>query len=209
MNKEPLFIANSNMPDEIKRTRIFRGFYVTNPHLVFFIFTPLAVVMALFSVFYFKIPLIEILIAAALSVPVWTIFEYCMHRFLFHFESENSFMKKFLYTVHHGHHDYPNDNRLMLVSPAISLTSYAAILGLVYLAFGMIAIPFMAGFAICYMFYDWLHYASHNYNFKTPVFQKLKKHHLRHHYRDDTKNFGFTSFVCDTFFKTIHRALEK
>src|ERR1700737_2715733 len=34
----------------------------------------------------------------------WTFFEYLMHRFAFHWESENEREKKFIYVLHGNHH---------------------------------------------------------------------------------------------------------
>ncbi len=202
MNKEKLFLSNKNMPEEIIGKKVFPGFYIYNPHIPFYLYTPITIGMILLSIFYVQIVWWKILIGFLSAVAFWTIFEYMMHRFFFHWEPKGKFWKKLLYTIHHGHHDYPNDSRLMLVGPIVSLPAFLIIWALVYLVVGHHAHSFMAGMASCYMFYDWLHYASHNYNFKNSFFQKLKIHHMRHHYENNDKNFAFTTLIWDIIMKT-------
>ncbi len=202
MNKEKLFISNKNMPEDILAKRVFLWFYTFNPHVVFWVYAPLAFFILIYSYYFTDISLPGMLLGFSVAIAFWTLFEYSMHRFVFHWESDRPLLNKILYTVHHGHHEYPNDSRLMLVAPFISLFAFVLIYGLVYLIAGIYAHPFMGGMAICYMFYDWLHYASHHYNFKNPIFQKLKIHHMRHHYEDNERNFGFTSVLWDVIMDT-------
>ncbi len=203
MKKEKLFLSNKNMPEKIMEEEVFPGFYITQPHLPFLVFTPIALIMLGIALFYIQMPIKNILIGLGASLLFWPVFEYFMHRYLFHWEPKSAFGKKFIYTIHSGHHDYPNDNRLMLVGPIVSVPAFLMIWGLVYLIAGHYTHPFMAGVATCYMFYDWLHYASHNYNFKNKIFQNLKTHHMRHHYEDNEKNFAFTTLIWDIIMRTL------
>ncbi len=202
MNKEKLFLSNKDMPKERMDNEVFSFFYVLNPHIPFYVFTPIAIAMLALSI-YCGLNVLGIIMGFMVALAFWTVFEYSMHRYFFHWESEQSFFKKMMYTIHHGHHDYPNDKRLMLVHPIISVAAYLGIWGIAFLLAGHYAHPFMMGLAVCYMFYDWLHYASHNYNYNSPFFQKLKMHHLHHHYTDHDKNFGFTTFIWDYIMKTL------
>jgi sterol desaturase/sphingolipid hydroxylase (fatty acid hydroxylase superfamily) len=202
MPKQKLFIGSKDMPDEKMNREIFTWFYVFNPHIVFYVYTPVAVALLAYSFLGTSLVWWEILLGIGASMAFWTVFEYSMHRYAFHWEPQAPFWKKMTYTAHHGHHEYPNDNRLMLVSPFISLAAFVIIWGLVYLVAGHYAHPFMGGVATCYMFYDWLHYASHNYNFDNRIFQILKAHHMRHHYEDNEKNYGFTTVTWDYILRT-------
>ena len=200
-----LFLSNKNMPEEKMEKDVFPGFYVLNPHIPFYLYTPISIGMLLLAVFYAHLLWWQILIGIGASFIFWPVFEYCMHRYLFHWESTTAFGKKFVYTVHRGHHDYPNDPRLMLVGPIISLPAFLAFWGIAYLLAGNYAHPFMAGLGVCYMFYDWLHYASHNYNFNNSFFQTMKTHHMRHHYENNEKNFAFTTLFWDIIMNTLLR----
>ncbi len=202
MAHQKLFLSNKDMPDELLEEKTFGGFYITNPHIPFYLFTP--IVLTMFGIALFASHLLwwEILGGIFASMAFWTVFEYTMHRYFFHWEPTGKFWKKFLYTIHHGHHDYPNDKRMMLVGPLITIPAFLILWGIGYLLFGAYAHPFMGGLGSCYMFYDWLHFAAHNYTFKNPVLKKLKMHHLKHHYEDDEKNYGFTTFIWDELMGT-------
>lgn len=202
MAKEKLFLTNKNMPEDQLRENVFSGFYINNPHLPFFMYAPITIGMLIVSVFWANLSWQQIGIGILVSLAFWTAFEYLMHRYLFHWEPEQPFFKKLLYTIHHGHHDYPNDSRMMLVGPVVSIPAFILIWGLGYLIAGHYTHPFMGGVASCYMFYDWLHFASHNYNFDNKIFQKLKVHHMRHHYEDNEKNFAFTTLIWDIIMGT-------
>ncbi len=190
------------MPEETIRNDVFPGFYIYNPHLPFYLYTPITVGMLIVSIWVFHMSGFQIIIGVLASLLFWPPFEYLMHRYAFHWEPQHPFLKKLMYTIHHGHHDYPNDPRLMLVGPIVSIPAFLFFLGIGYLIAGSYTFPFMAGVATCYMFYDWLHYASHHYNYKNKIFQQLKIHHMRHHYEDNDKNFAFTTLIWDIIMNT-------
>ena len=48
-----------------------------------------------------------------------------------------------------------------------------------------------------YLFYEFTHISTHKYNIKHPFFEKIKKHHLKHHYLNSDKGFGFTTTHWD------------
>lgn len=202
MSKKKLFLTNKDMPEERMKNEVFPGFYINNPHLPFFMYFPIALAMMGIATFWIKMAWWQILAGIGASLMFWPAFEYLMHRYFFHWEPQHPFWKKLLYTVHHGHHDYPNDSRLMLVGPIVSLPAFLFFWILGYIVAGDYTHPFMAGVATCYMFYDWLHYASHHYNYKNKLFQKLKVHHMRHHYEDNDKNFAFTTLIWDILMRT-------
>lgn len=203
MPRKKLFLDSKDMPSDKMQNEVFTWFYIINPHVPFYIYTPVAVGMLLISFLWAGLLWWQVLAGFGASIAFWTFFEYFMHRYAFHWEPQSPFWKKFTYTVHHGHHEYPNDNRLMLVAPFISISAFIIIWGLGYLAARHYTHPFMAGMATCYMFYDWLHYASHNHNFDNRIFQILKAHHMRHHYEDNEKNYGFTSLIWDNIMRTL------
>jgi sterol desaturase/sphingolipid hydroxylase (fatty acid hydroxylase superfamily) len=59
---------------------------------------------------------------------------------------------------------------------------------------------FYPGFVFGYLCYDISHYAFHHLNFKNKLWMKLKKHHMLHHYSDDTKGYGVSSALWDKIF---------
>src|ERR1700747_2110210 len=46
-----------------------------------------------------------------LGVLLWTLLEYLIHRYVFHYEPKTRAGKRLHYIIHGVHHDYPNDAR--------------------------------------------------------------------------------------------------
>src|SRR3982751_1905892 len=51
------------------------------------------------------LPMTGLFVAGIFS---WTLFEYVMHRFAFHYEPRTQWGKQFHFMMHGVHHDYPN-----------------------------------------------------------------------------------------------------
>lgn len=141
------------------------------------------------------LPFIAWLIA---GLFVWTITEYIMHRYIFHFYPKSEFGKKIHFIFHGVHHDYPNDAKRLVMPPSASIPMALALyfLFLFLLPAGTIY-SFFTGFLVGYLFYDMTHYALHHANFKSEFWKNLKKHHMLHHYSDSTKGYGVSSSIWD------------
>ena len=156
----------------------------------------------------FSIGYIFIMILAGLFI--WSLTEYSLHRWLFHFHPKTEAMKKVFWTFHGVHHDYPQDSKRLVMPPSVSIP----ISTLFFFMFGAMVgensvYPFFAGFLVGYLFYDITHYAIHHFNFKGNIWKKLKDWHAIHHYKYDTLGFGVSSPVWDYVFKTEYPETEK
>lgn len=146
---------------------------------------------------------------------VWSIFEYFMHRYVFHLHIDSEFGKKFHFYVHGVHHDYPNDEMRLVIPPGASLVLalimywvfYAIILG-VGGDLGILNM-FFASFVLGYVCYDMMHYATHYFNFKVKWFQDIKRNHLDHHYVDHDKGFGLSTVFWDKVFGTEQESIKR
>lgn len=63
----------------------------------------------------------------------------------------------------------------------------------------------LSGLLISITFYDIVHYWCH-FGYQTNIkwINYLRRNHLKHHYRDQTKGFGVTSTFWDRIFGTLH-----
>jgi 4-hydroxysphinganine ceramide fatty acyl 2-hydroxylase len=53
--------------------------------------------------------------------------------------------------------------------------------------------------------YDILHYYFHfGPEMQLPIISKLKKNHMKHHFRDSNRGFGVTTTLWDWVFGTQH-----
>ena len=62
---------------------------------------------------------------------LWTLFEYWLHRIVFHFEPEEGLGARFHWIIHGVHHDHPNDPMRLVMPPAVSIPLAAAVFGLI------------------------------------------------------------------------------
>ncbi len=56
-----------------------------------------------------------------LGLFAWTLLEYFMHRFVFHFSAKGEFSQKLSYLFHGIHHAYPSDSLRLVMPPAVSI----------------------------------------------------------------------------------------
>jgi sterol desaturase/sphingolipid hydroxylase (fatty acid hydroxylase superfamily) len=139
------------------------------------------------------------------GIFIWTLTEYLLHRFLFHFKPKGEKMKRFFWTFHGVHHDYPRDSKRLVMPPSVSLPLATLFYFFFYAIFGALNVsPFFGGFLTGYLFYDITHYAIHHFNFKGTIFKKLKDHHTIHHYKLDNLGFGVSSSLWDYIFGTTY-----
>jgi sterol desaturase/sphingolipid hydroxylase (fatty acid hydroxylase superfamily) len=136
----------------------------------------------------------------------WTLFEYWMHRLVFHFEPEKGVGAKLHWIIHGVHHDHPNDPMRLVMPPSVSVPLSAAILGGFWLLLGAPgAYLFGAGFLAGYLVYDMTHYHLHHRKPRTRVGRTLYELHMRHHFQDDTRGFGVSAPWWDVVFGTSPR----
>jgi sterol desaturase/sphingolipid hydroxylase (fatty acid hydroxylase superfamily) len=147
-------------------------------------------------------PIGAVLGLLALGVLTWTLVEYTMHRWVFHYQPTSRWGKQFHFLLHGVHHDYPKDASRLVMPPVVSIPLALLFYGLFLLVFGRIAPAAYAGFLGGYLFYDMVHYATHHFSMKRGVWLFLKKYHMRHHYDDDHVGYGVSSPLWDYVFGT-------
>ncbi|MCX2454088.1 sterol desaturase family protein [Pedobacter sp. PLR] len=132
---------------------------------------------------------------------IWTLTEYVLHRFVFHFYPKSEWGRRIHFIFHGVHHDYPNDAQRLVMPPSASIPLAAAFYFLFRAIFPVNMLDgFFAGFIMGYLFYDMTHYMLHHAKFSNPFWKKLKQHHMLHHYDDSTKGYGVTSDMWDKVF---------
>jgi 4-hydroxysphinganine ceramide fatty acyl 2-hydroxylase len=151
----------------------------------------------------FSTPSLSILFLFFSGVLFWTLFEYALHRYVFHFEPEDRFLKRIHFLIHGIHHAYPRDSRRLVMPPSVSIPLSLGIYWICTKIFTPNTLPpFFAGFLFGYLCYDMVHYGIHNLNITNKFWMTIKKHHYRHHYSDKTHGFGVSSPLWDLIFKS-------
>ena len=175
-----------------------------------FVFIPVIIAFLYRGIFLFNISFMKFLSLIILGIMVWSLAEYLLHRFVFHYMPDSKFGQRIHFIFHGVHHDYPSDSRRLVMPPSVSLPLailfyfiFYAILGHIYVA------PFMAGFLAGYLTYDMTHYAIHHFNMHNKFWLAIKNHHMKHHYQDPAKGFGVSSPVWDKIIGTDFPGKDK
>jgi dihydroceramide fatty acyl 2-hydroxylase len=139
---------------------------------------------------------------------MWSLTEYVLHRFLFHYHPKSEWGKRINFMFHGVHHAQPMIKTRLVMPPIISLpigvimySFYALIFQLVFNV-GFVINALFAGTAIGYLLYDMTHYATHHFQIKGGWFQWIRSHHMKHHVQTPDERFGVTSPLWDYAFGT-------
>jgi sterol desaturase/sphingolipid hydroxylase (fatty acid hydroxylase superfamily) len=146
---------------------------------------------------------------AAAGLLAWTLAEYLLHRFVFHWEPPGERLRRWYYPVHRLHHDVQERDRL-LAPPLMALPLWLAFLGLFSLILGAPAsFPFLGGFTLGYLAYDYIHYATHFARPRSLIGRGLRRRHLQHHFAREDRWYGISSPFWDYVLRTHLRPGEK
>lgn len=133
----------------------------------------------------------------------WTLFEYILHRYLFHFYPNWKPQQRLQFTMHGVHHQYPQDKDRLVMPITVSIPLSIFLWGTFYLLLEDRSWTFTSGFMLGYLLYDMIHYSVHFFTrIKTPWFLKLRQHHMDHHFRNSQRGFGVSSTFWDHIFRT-------
>jgi dihydroceramide fatty acyl 2-hydroxylase len=169
------------------------------------IFVPAIVALTAWGLSSMSVP-----VAVALSgggYALWTLFEYWLHRVVFHFEPEDGLGARMHWIIHGVHHDHPNDPLRLVMPPAVSVPLGAVVFGVLYLIFGARYAPALgAGFFTGYLVYDMIHYYLHHFRPRGRLGRMLRERHMRHHFQDETRGFGISAPYWDEVFGTSSRS---
>lgn len=168
-----------------------------------YIFLPVIIYFLYKSIFLFNLVLTQIILLIIFGLFVWTLTEYTLHRFVFHYQPHSEFGQRLHFIFHGVHHDYPKDSKRLVMPPSVSIP-LAAIFYLLFQSFigKVLVAPFFVGFISGYLFYDITHYAIHHFNMKSKFWLYIKNHHMRHHYQYSNKGFGVSQPLWDFVFGT-------
>ena len=176
-----------------------------HPATPFVIYIPVIGVLLYFAITATALSAGEIAATFAAGMLFWTFIEYFLHRFIFHIPQTNKVFKAIYFYSHGIHHDAPNDATRLVMPPGASIP-LAILFFYGFKAWGGVYyLPLFAGFVTAYMVYDFIHFATHFFNWKAAWFRKIKENHMRHHFLTNKYNFGLSSPLWDYVFFTYFR----
>jgi dihydroceramide fatty acyl 2-hydroxylase len=134
----------------------------------------------------------------------WTLTEYGMHRYVFHFNATSKPGKYLVWLFHGVHHDDPQDPTRLVMPPVVSVVLGAAFYFLFVALMGAsLARPFFAAFITGYLGYDYIHFATHHFRPRTAWGKTIKENHMKHHFLKKGGKWGVSSSLWDHVFGTF------
>jgi len=144
------------------------------------------------------------------GICAWQIFEYIVHRYIFHFHASTDFGKVVYQQIHGLHHEDPDNNMTLVMPLLVSCPLGTAFMMLFVSFFGeRDGIVLFLGFGSTYLYYEALHCLIHvQPRLAKKWLPRAYRIHLDHH-RRPTHNFGVTTSAIDHVAGTFHAVISR
>ncbi len=197
------FVSNSTESTRMFKSSFLESFSKVHYSVPLFFFIPTILYFGWKGLTYSGITALGFILSVLAGLVTWTLTEYVLHRFIFHFMPSSNWGKRLHFIFHGVHHDYPNDAKRLVLPPSASIPLAALFYFLYYYTIPALYLnSFFAAFLSGYLCYDMLHYAFHHGNFSNSLLKRLKQHHMMHHYTDSDHGYGVTSELWDIVFRS-------
>jgi sterol desaturase/sphingolipid hydroxylase (fatty acid hydroxylase superfamily) len=183
-----------------------------HPSVVLLIWVPVSVFFLLMAILQHPAGglrvVFDVFLGFTVGLFLWTLTEYTMHRFVFHFRPRSPFQERLTYLFHGIHHHQPKCKTRLVMPPAVSIPLALLFFGGFYLVLGILLgqpwwiAPTFSGFIAGYISYDMLHYATHHFPMRKAIPKYLKRYHLQHHYKTPDQRYGVSSPLWDVLLGT-------
>lgn len=204
-------INNDPVPIRLFQSDFLEFFTHISPIVVIVIWAPFALYMLMREILAGMArgsSLWYVLAAFLIGLFFWTLTEYILHRFVFHFVPRNPAQEKIIYLFHGIHHNQPQCKTRLVMPPVVSIPLASVFYGLFTLILGVFfnlphwITPMVSGFTLGYLAYDLTHYATHHFPMRSGIGKYLKRYHMMHHYKTPDQRFGVSSPLWDLVFHT-------
>jgi dihydroceramide fatty acyl 2-hydroxylase len=149
-------------------------------------------------------------VALPLGWLTWSLMEYSLHRYFFHWTGNGPFTRRLHDIIHGYHHKYPDDEDRLVMPLGASIPLALAIIGILWLFHApSFTVPYFSGIVAGYLFYDFTHWSTH---FRTPLTEwgrQVRSHHMAHHFAVPDKNFGISHRWLDRIVGSLKHRTEK
>ena len=202
-------VNTSSEPIRLFKSDFLEFFTHVSPITVLVIWLPVVGYFIYRSVVIEAPPVYILPVGLLLGVFVWTLAEYLLHRFIFHFPAKTDWQKRLSFLFHGVHHEQPRIKTRLVMPPAVSLPLALLFYGLFSLIFRTLLkaplwlFPVFAGFILGYIAYDMIHYGTHHIQMRKGYFRMVRQQHMHHHFQTPNKRFGVSSPLWDYVFGTM------
>ena len=203
-------IDNSDVPIRLFKSDFLEFFSHISPIAVIIIWSPVIIF------FFYRSFLIRPADGALWYIPagfliglfLWTLAEYTLHRFVFHYPAKSPRGQRITFLFHGIHHAQPQCKTRLVMPPAVGIPLAALFFGLFYLVTVVLLKmpywlnPLFSAFLIGYLIYDLGHYAQHHLPMRSGYLRYIKRYHMMHHYKTPDQRYGVSSPIWDFVFGT-------
>jgi len=133
----------------------------------------------------------------------FSLMEYIIHRFLFHFNATTEKQLQLQYNIHGVHHEFPRDKDRLVMPPVVSIFLALSFFFLYRFLMGDYGFIFFAGFVAGYSTYLLIHYAVHALKPPKNFLKIYWKHHSLHHYSSVNTAYSVSFPFWDYLFGTM------
>jgi sterol desaturase/sphingolipid hydroxylase (fatty acid hydroxylase superfamily) len=203
-------IDNSDVPIRLFKSDFLEFFSHISPIAIIIIWSPVIIF------FFYRSIIIRPAGGSLWHIPagfviglfLWTLAEYTLHRFVFHFQAKSPRGQRITFLFHGIHHAQPQCKTRLVMPPAVGIPLAALFYGLFYLVTVVLMKtpywinPLFSAFLTGYLIYDLGHYAQHHLPMRRGYFRYIKRYHMQHHYKTPNQRFGVSSPIWDFVFGT-------
>jgi 4-hydroxysphinganine ceramide fatty acyl 2-hydroxylase len=200
-----LYVSRKNESVRMFKSDFMEFFSHVHPAMPLVLYLPVTGFMLYLALWQSRLSIFAVGALFIAGVLIWTLLEYVIHRWVFHYEPDTPLGKKLHFVVHGVHHDYPNDARRLVMPPSVSIPLAFIFLGFFLETLGRFGPAVSAGFVFGYICYDSIHFAIHHFPMKRGIGLWLKQYHLLHHFHDDHAGYGVSSPLWDYVFGTTRK----
>ncbi|MHB0856383.1 MAG: sterol desaturase family protein [Anaerolineae bacterium] len=204
-------VNRSKQPVRLFKSDFLEFFTHVHPAVVVIIWAPVAAFFLLRAVTQMQSggALWRIPVGFVVGLLVWTLVEYLLHRFVFHFAPRTPRQERISFLIHGVHHAQPMVKSRLVMPPAVSIPLAVLFYALYWLVLAVAlgapewVAPLFSGFAVGYVAYDMTHYNLHHAKHKSAYAKALRSHHMRHHAQQPVSRYGVSSMLWDKVFGTL------
>ena len=138
-----------------------------------------------------------------IGIILFTLVEYSIHRFVFHFNAKTERQLELQYHMHGVHHEYPRDKSRLVMPMAMSLVISTGFFFLFRSLTGNYGLLLFSGFSAGYSSYLLIHYAVHALKPPKNFLRFYWKHHSLHHYSSVNTAYSVSFPLWDYLFGTM------
>ena len=205
-------IVQGDEPIRLFKSDVLEFFTHIHPAVVVAIWLPVGVYALVRAILTPNLGVGSLIAGVLVGAFVWTLTEYTVHRFIFHFPPHTPRQERISFLFHGVHHAQPRCKTRLVMPPVVSVPLSLVFYGLFRLVVGRLLgapawiAPLFAGFTFGYLTYDLTHYATHHFTMKLRYFKMVRRHHMLHHTRTPDRRFGVSSPLWDYVFGTEPRS---